>query len=182
MAKKIYYPSQKILENYADVLVNFALGGGKGIKKGDIVYLVAEEYAKPLYIELQKAIWRAGGHVISSYRPSHNNPGHSREIIGRDLGNSERDFFLMAENHQLEFFPAKYMKGLLDTVDHSIFILSETDKQALKGIDPKKIMQRGKAQKTIHGLAQRQGKCRQVYLDACFVWHSRYGQRGRPFP
>src|SRR5579872_5151543 len=134
--KTIYHPPRKILENYANVLVNFALGSGKGIKKGDVVYLVVEEYAKPLFIELQKAIWRAGGHVISSYRPSHGDLAG----IDRKLASSEREFFLTAQNHQLEFFPAKFMKGLLDEIDHSIFILSETDKQILKGIDPKKIM------------------------------------------
>jgi len=32
-----YNPPQKILKNYADVLVNFALGGGTGIKKGEVV-------------------------------------------------------------------------------------------------------------------------------------------------
>ena len=37
------------------------------------------------------------------------------------------------------------MRGLIDEVDHSIFIISETDKQALRGIDPQKIMKRGQA-------------------------------------
>jgi hypothetical protein len=32
-----YTPSKQILDKYADVMVNFALGGGKGIKKGDVV-------------------------------------------------------------------------------------------------------------------------------------------------
>ena len=131
-----YHPPREILEKYAHVLVNFALGSGKGIKKGDIVYLIAEEYAKPLYVELQKAIWKAGGHVISAYRPSND-----------DVHNLERDFFLIAENHQLEFFPKRYMKGLVDEIDHSIYILSETDKQALKGIDAKKIMAHSNARK-----------------------------------
>ena len=34
-----YEPSVEVLEKYAKVLVDFALGGGKGIKKGDFVYL-----------------------------------------------------------------------------------------------------------------------------------------------
>ena len=136
MPTKPYHPPQKILEKYAHVLVNFALGSGAGIKKGDVVYLIVEEYAKPLFAELRKAIWKAGGHVISNYRAS------SDEIL-----TVERDFFLLAENHQLEFFPAKYMKGLIDEIDHSIYILSETDKQALKGIDAKKIMTHSKAAK-----------------------------------
>lgn len=132
-----YKPSRETLEKYADVLVNFALGNGKGIKSGDVVYIIAEEAAKPLYMELRKAVWKAGGHVIGSYRPS-----NDAEY------NVEKDFFTHAvENHQLDFFPKYHMKGLVEQIDHSIFILSETDKHALSGIDPKKIMRRGKAQK-----------------------------------
>ncbi len=52
MKKPSYRPSQKILAKYADLLVNFALGGGKGIKKGDVVYITADECTKPLYLEL----------------------------------------------------------------------------------------------------------------------------------
>jgi aminopeptidase len=129
-----YKPSQKILENYAHVLVNFALGSGAGIKKGEVVRIIASECAKPLFLELRKAVWKSGGHVIGSYQPSSD-----------DTYNVEEDFFLNAEDHQLDFFPSKFMKGLVDEMDHSIFILSETDKKALAGVDPKKIMRHGKA-------------------------------------
>ena len=44
-----YTPPARILERYADVLVNFALGGGAGIKSGDVVRVAAHEVAKPLY-------------------------------------------------------------------------------------------------------------------------------------
>ena len=65
-----YRPSQKILEKYADVLVNFALGGGKGIKKGETVRLTVYDIAKPFYVELRRAILKAGGNVISNYLPA----------------------------------------------------------------------------------------------------------------
>ncbi len=133
MPTKTYRPSQKILANYADVLVNFALGSGKGIKKGEVVHLVVEEFAKPLYIELRKAVWKAGGHVISDYRPSNDTSF-----------NVERDFYLFAQNHHLNFFPNHYLAGLLKQVDHTIVIVGETNLQALKNINPKKIMQRGR--------------------------------------
>jgi aminopeptidase len=133
MNKKDYTPPKKILENYANVLVNFALGSGKGIRKGEVVHLIAEEFAKPLYLEIRKAIWKAGGHVLSDYRPA-NEKGL----------NIEQDFYLHTENHQLEFFPHHYLEGLVKQVDHQIFILGETDLSALKNIDPKKIMARGK--------------------------------------
>ncbi len=132
----MYTPPQKILENYAEVIVNFALNGGKGIKRGDVVMITAYEYAKPLYLELYKAVLKAGGHVLSSYRPDQ----HPKF-------NFEKEFFINAEDHQIKFFPAKYMRGIIDEVDHTVFILSETDKSALKGIDPAKIMARGESHK-----------------------------------
>ncbi len=131
-----YKPTKEILEKYAAVLIKFALNSGKGIKKGDTVYLVAEESAKPLFLELRKAIWKAGGHVISSYRPSND-----------EEYNVERDFFEHAQDHQLSYFPEHHLKGLIKQIDHSVFIMSETNKHALLGVDPKKIMQAGKVMK-----------------------------------
>ena len=133
---KLYTPPKKILERYADVLVNFALGGGKGIKKGEVVHLIAYEAAKPLYRELKIAILKAGGHVIGDYRPD-----------SGDRFPFDRDFFEHAKPHQLAFFPRQYAKGMVNQVDHSIFILSEIDKHELEGIPPAKIMQRGLAWK-----------------------------------
>lgn len=138
-AKKSYAPSQKILDRYADVLVNFALGGGKGVKKGEVVCLVSYESAKPLMAAARRAIFKAGGHVINSFRPD-DEPGNSRL-------NLSKDFYLLAQDHHLDFFPGKYMRGLLDEMDHMLYIDSETDKQALKGIDPQKIMRTSMASK-----------------------------------
>ena len=131
-----YTLSKKILEKYADVLVNFALGGGRGVKKGEVVHLVAYEAAKPLYRELKVAILKAGGHVIGDYRPD-----------SGDRFPFDRDFFEHAKDHQLDFFPEKFARGLVDEIDHTIFILSEIDKHELEGINPKKIMRRGLAWK-----------------------------------
>ena len=50
----MYNPSQKILNKYADLLVNFALNNGKGIKNGDVIYVSISEAAKPLLYELKK--------------------------------------------------------------------------------------------------------------------------------
>lgn len=126
-AQKPYQPSQKILEKYANVLVNFALNDGKGIKKGDVVRVTAWEEAKPLYREIRKAITKAGGHVIGNYLPS------------GDSG-LEKDFYTLASDEQIKFFPKNYMKAMVDTLDHTIVVLSEMDKEALKGVNPKKIM------------------------------------------
>ena len=134
-----YIPPKKILEKYARVLVDYALGGGKGIKRGDVVYVVAHECAKALYGEIRRAILKSGGHVIGSYRPDSD--------VSDKSTNFDRDFYTYAKEEQLTFFPAKFARGLIDQVDHSVLILSETNKQELKGIDPKKIMKSGAAWK-----------------------------------
>ncbi|MDO8594203.1 MAG: aminopeptidase [bacterium] len=132
----MFTPSQIVLEKYADVLVNFALNGGKGIKKGEVVHLVCYEAGKALFREMKRAILKAGGHVLSDYRPD-----------SGDRFPFDRDFFELAKPHQLEYFPEKYARGLVDEMDHTIFVYSETDTHELEGIDPKKIMKRGLAWK-----------------------------------
>jgi len=133
---KTYKPSKKVLERYADVLVNYALGGGKGIKKGETVLIVASEISKPLYIECLRAVRKAGGNVISQYLPD-DEPGV----------NFGKEFYENSTDEQIKFFPAKFLKGRVDEIDHSIFIIAETNKEALKGVDPKKLMMRGEAWK-----------------------------------
>jgi len=132
----MYQPSQKILQRYADVLVNFALGNGKGVRRGDVVYVVAYEYAKPLYAEVLRQITRAGGNVISHYLPNEDR-----------TFNTTRDFFVNAKEHQINFFPSKYFRGLIEEIDHYLFIISDTDMESLKGVNPKKIMARAKTMK-----------------------------------
>ncbi|MBV8430532.1 MAG: aminopeptidase [Solirubrobacterales bacterium] len=116
------------LERYADLLVNFALGGGAGIKPGEVVQLIAPEGALPLYAELSRAVWRAGGHVLGDYRPDEG---------GRV--NLRRDFFEIADEAQLAFFPERYFRGEMDQIDHFVYVICEADPHALRGIDPKKL-------------------------------------------
>lgn len=132
-----YTPSDQILKKYADVLVNFALGGGKGIKKGEVVRVSASESAKPLFNAVCNAIIDAGGHVISHYAPDDEQGDKRRNE------SFSRYFYEHAEPHQISFFPAKQLKGLAEQMDHSIYIHAESNPHALRGVDPKKIMQRG---------------------------------------
>ena len=127
----MYTPSQKILEKYADVLVNFALGGGKGIKKGEVVFLQVPESAKQLLKALRITVLKAGGNPITNYIPD----------------NFSRDFFDYADERQIKFFPTKYLKGKIDEMDHVISIIAEVNKYELKGVDPKKIMLNGLSMK-----------------------------------
>jgi aminopeptidase len=132
-----YTPNERILRNYADVLVNFALGGGKGIKKGEVVHITASESAKPLFIAVRNAVIDAGGHAILQYAPDSVDPKESMA----------RYFYQNAKDEQLDWFPKKYTRGLVDEIDHVVHLISEANKKELEGIDPKKIMRRGIAWK-----------------------------------
>lgn len=136
MDKKPYTPSKEILERYAKVLVRFALNKGKGIKKGDVVNINGPESSKPLFLAVRNEVLKAGGHVIQHYIPN-NDATH----------NWSASFFEHAQTHQLDFFPQHYFRGLVDQTDHVLFLLGDTDPHALKGVNPQKIMRRGKAMK-----------------------------------
>lgn len=126
-----YQPDPKLLENYAKVLVNFALNSGRGIRSGEVVRLTINEAAKPFYIALRNQILRSGGIPLTFYQPD-------------DVA---RQYYELASFRQLAYFPAKFNRGLIDEIDHSIGIISETDKHELEGIDPAKILARQKSYK-----------------------------------
>jgi len=129
--KSMYQPSQEMLKKYAQVLVNFALNSGEGVKENETVVVIGNEACKPLYLEVVQAVWKSGGHVIQRYAPSD------------ELGNSlERFFFECANEKQLTHFHKKYFKGLVEEADHSIFLLAETNKHALEGVAPEKILKK----------------------------------------
>lgn len=132
---KPYTPSAKILEKYAELLV-FALNDYNGIKKGDVVRITVEESAKPILIHLQTAVLKAGGMPIINYQPDDT----------KDF-NLSKNYFKLATDEQLEFFDKKYYKAVADYIDHSIYIISEADKESMKGVDPKKMMKRGEVMK-----------------------------------
>lgn len=125
----LYSPPLEVLQRYAQVLVNFALNSGRGVKKGEVVRLVVPECAKLLYIELRNQVLRSGAIPLTDYQPD----GVSRQ------------YFELASADQIKFFPSHFMRGLVDEIDHSIAIVAETDKHELEGIDPQKIMMRNQA-------------------------------------
>lgn len=126
-----YQPSDEILEKYADVMINFALNSGEGVKKGEVVQLRVSEVAKPLLVALRRAVLKAGAHPIIFYTPD----------------DFAREHYELANEDQLSFFPKKFLKGLVDEIDHTVAVLSETDKKELDGIDSGKIMAAQKALK-----------------------------------
>jgi len=127
----VYHPPQEILDRYAEVLVKFALNSGEGVKKGEVVLVQVPERAKPMLKALRKVILEVGAHPIIQFLPDE----------------FDREYYELAQDHHLEFFPDKYLRGLVDQIDHSIYIIAETNPKELEGIDPKKIMIKSKSQK-----------------------------------
>lgn len=119
-----YQPSQEILEKYADVMINFALNEGKGVQKGQTVQLIVPECAKPLLVELYKKVLQAGAHPLLRYLPD-------------GMGRLTYEY---GDDTHLDFFPEKLVKGRLEDTDCSVYVIAETNKKELEGIDPKKIM------------------------------------------
>lgn len=120
----MFVPSQKILENYAKVMVDFALGKGKGIKEKEVVYLQYDTEALPLALTVFKRILEKGGYPMV------------RGIEER----FQKAMFDVATDDQLKFFPKKYTKTLVDTIDHRIYLIAPTNPFLLKNVDPKRIV------------------------------------------
>lgn len=131
MTTSNYIPSAEILEKYAQVLVNFALNSGKGIKKGDVVECVVEDEAKPLALQLQNVILKSGGIPMLRLMPT----------------GFDKDFFTLANDTQLTFFPRNFLKARVDLIDHHIGIIADVDPYELKDVDPDKIMKARDAKK-----------------------------------
>ncbi len=129
-----YEVAERYLERYADLLVNFALGGGQGIERGDVVLVRAPDSAKPLYAAVCRALWRAGGNVLGDYAPD-----DDHEL------NLSRDFYELAGEEQLAFFAEKYWRGLIDQIDHLIYLRAVADPHALRDVEPAKIFARQRA-------------------------------------
>ena len=120
----MYSPEPHILENYADILINFALNDGTGIKKGDVVYLVSQLPGLPLARAAYRTIIRSGGQPIMQLQDD------EFRLIQLQEGSDE----------QIGFFPDKYYRGLADNIDHYVRILAEKDPLFLKNADPRKVI------------------------------------------
>jgi aminopeptidase len=127
----MYRPSQKILQRYASVLVNFALASGKGIRKNEVVLITAQTPGIPLAREVYRAVVRAGGHPLV-------------HIIDDDF---RKILLTEGTGLQVGFFPARYYRGLGDAIDHSIRIIADRDPLFLRDTDPRAIIRNAGAAK-----------------------------------
>jgi aminopeptidase len=130
-----YTPPEEILDKYAKVLVNFALGGGSGIKPGEVVFLQSPLSALPFYRALRKNIIDSGGLIING--------------LSDDMFGAAKYFYEHASHQQLVAFLDKYFKGLVEQVDHRIAVIAEHDVHELDKVDPKKMMLTQKSAKPL---------------------------------
>lgn len=128
-----YTPSQEMIDKYADVLVNFALNEGEGLRPGEVVYVWGKEVVKPLYVAVCNAVWKAGGHVLDGYLPD--------ESVRRGALAS---FYKHASDEQLDYFPEKFYRGFVDQIDHQISLIGEADLHYMADVEPAKLMRYGK--------------------------------------
>lgn len=124
----MHVPDKDILRKYAQVMVRYGLGKGKGVQPGETVYLAGHECSKPLFMEIYDEIHRAGGHVIPQFMPN--------EFQRYGLSRSKLE---LANDEQLEFFPHAYWRGVTDAMDHLLFVLSYHDIHALAGVPSERI-------------------------------------------
>lgn len=117
-----------LLKKYAQVMVLYAINNGKGINKGDTVFLVGQEYSKELYMAIAKEIYAAGGNVINNYQP---NNVRDNSLVRFLLENGA--------DEQIAFFAKPYWQGVVDATDHIVFIIAEPDIHALEGLPSSKI-------------------------------------------
>lgn len=127
-----YIPPQNIIDKYAHVLVNFALNSGDGVKRGEVVQCVVPDVAKPMALALQNTLLKAGAHPIIRLLPS----------------GFDKDFYSLASDEQLTFFPREFLKARSELIDHQIGIIADADPNELSEIDPQKIMLARNSQKS----------------------------------
>ncbi len=159
----MYQPNANILTKYGNLLVNFALNSGKGVKKDEVVMVSIPDVAKPLLGPLQKAILLAGGHPLIRMYPT----------------GIASDFFSLAQDFQLEFFPQKYEKARVELIHHSIHIIAEPDPLELKKIDPRKIiLHRNSRNKVMDWLTTKENAGNYTWTLAAFATEGMAAQAG----
>ena len=119
---------KNLLKKYAQVMVHYALNNGKGINKGETVFLVGQECSKDLFMAIAKEIYKAGGNIVTHYLPN-NIREYSLARFVLETGGDE----------QISFFAKPYWQGIVDSVDHILSIISEPDIHVFEGLPSSKI-------------------------------------------
>lgn len=100
-------PDSLTLQKYAQVLVNFALHGGKGVQPGEVVECIFPEHAKPLAQAIHHQLLQSQTHPMMSMQAD----------------GFEEDFYRFGQEAQIRFFPEAYLKAKAELLTHTIYIL-----------------------------------------------------------
>jgi len=119
----MFQPDQSILGKYADLLIKFALNGGSGAKKGDVVQINVPDIAKPLYKEILRAVLQCGAYPKTT-------------LLATE---TDKIFFEYASEDQLVFFPEAYKRAEAELIDHQVSIIADADPTELKNVDPQRL-------------------------------------------
>jgi aminopeptidase len=119
---------ESLLKKYAQVMVQYALNNGKGINKGDTVFLVGQECTKDLFTAIAKEVYSSGGNLITNYQPNNTKEGSLPRLLLQN-----------GSDEQISFFAKPYWQGIVDATDHILFIVSEPDIHYLEGLPASKI-------------------------------------------
>ncbi len=126
-----YQPPAKLIKRYAQILVHFALNSGEGVKEDEVVECVIPDVAKPMALALQNEVLKAEAHPIMRFLPT----------------GFDQDYYKLAQEHQLEFFPQDYWQSKVDLLDHKIQILADPYPEELKSVKPYKVIKARDAKK-----------------------------------
>ncbi len=119
----MFQPDASVLGKYADLLIKFALNGGEGAKKGEVVQINVPDIAKPLYKEILRAVLQCGAYPKTT-------------LLATE---TDKIFFQYASEDQLVFFPEAYKRAEADLIDHQVSIIAEADPTELKSVDPQRL-------------------------------------------
>ena len=126
--------TDKILQNYADLMVNFAANERKGINKNDVCSVRVPESASIILKYFQRAILKAGGHPVLEISPE----------------GLAADFYEMANDEQLKYLDENVIRAKNNQFDHRISIHGSQFPLELKDTDTKKIALRRKVFAPLH--------------------------------
>lgn len=124
MNDRLYQPSDKIIEKYAQVLINFALNSGRGLQPHEVVEVVVPDIAKSMALALQNTVLQAGGYPLVRLLPT----------------GFDQDYFTFAQDHQLTFFPQDYWRSKANLLHHQVQLIADPFPEELKAINPQKII------------------------------------------
>jgi aminopeptidase len=152
----MFIPDETLLKKYAQVMVLYALNNGKGINKGDTVFLVGQECSKDLYLAIAKEIYEVGGNIINNYQPDN--------IRGKSI---TRVLLESGSDQQIGFFATSYWQGIVDAVDHILFIIAEPDIHVFEGLPSSKISRMNSARAPYMAMREKKEQAGKLSWTLC---------------